>query len=231
MENKMVMGRNLIVTTNFANFKNIPRIGGSSGQGYCLTLYKPQLPKNIVLGKTYFTIMNGDLVAFRIKAYCFTQNVCDTYLWCFVETASGFADWTNNIFKNHIFASVEDYYNYLASGVGNIKIEYVNFSNLGENNGFELRNTYYWNKANQRPQKTRSRMFYVLVDEENVYVGLDYVHAQYGKAEQGYSSGEDCIKANIDGMNIIEFAEPKVSFSFTIEEPKEPKVRVLKFID
>ncbi len=230
MENKMVMGRKLVVTTNFANFKNVPQINYSSS-GYCLKLYKPQLPKNIVLGKTYYAIINGDLVAFRIKAYCFTQSVCDTYLWCFVETASGFADWTNTIFKNHIFASVEDYYNYLSSGVGNIKLEYVNFSNLAENKGFCLKNTYYWHKQNQRPQATDTKLYYVLIDEEHVYVGVDYTHGQYGKLEQGFSNGEDCIKANIDGMNIIEFAEPNISFSIKIEEPKEPKIRILKFID
>lgn len=230
MENKMVMGRKLVVTTNFNNFKNVPSIGGSS-RGYCLKLFNPKFPKNIVLGKTYYTIINGNLVAFRIKAYCFTQSVCDTYLWSFVETANGFADWTNTIFRNHIFASVEDYYNYLSSGVGNVKLEYSNFSNLEENKGFRLKNTYYWNKQNQRPQATDTKLYYVLIDEEHVYVGIDYTHGQYGKLEQGYSNGEDCIKANIDGMNIIEFAEPNISFSIKIEEPKEPKIRVLKFID
>lgn len=228
----MVMGKKLVITTNLQQFENVPQIGGPGSNGYALHLYKPLIPTNITLGKTYYTICNGDLVAFRIKAYSYTQSFTDTKLWCFVEMANGESKWDCNLWQYNIFESVEDYYTYIASGVGNIKIEYAKFTNnLEDLKGFSIKNTYYWNKKKQRPQVVETRMFYVLIDESNVYVGVDYNHAQYGKTEQGYSSGEDCIKANIDGMKIIKFAEPNISFSFNIEIPKEPKIRVLKFIE
>jgi hypothetical protein len=229
MEKEMVMGRNLVITTNLNNFQGVPDVGGFNG--YTLKFYNPKIPKNIVLGKTYYTIEDGNLIAFRIKAYSFTQNVCETRTWCFVETPND-SYWSLTILDKHIFENVEDYYTYLASGKGNLKICYDYFTNDDkEKKGFALLKTYYWNKREERPKATNTRMHYVLVDEENVYVGIDYHHSQYNTTELGYSSGEECIKANIDGMKIIEFAEPKVSFSFHIEEPTEPKIRVLKFID
>lgn len=226
---KMVMGRNLIITTNLKQFEDVPQINHNSG--YTLRLFDTEIPTNIVLGKIYYTICDGDLIAFRIKAYSYTQEYAITKLCYLVETAIGEVYWSCTLLKNNIFESVEDYYNYLESGVGNVKIEYSNFTNLNEGKGFCLKNTYFWHKQKQRPHATETKIFYILIDEEHVYVGIDYTHGQYGKAEQGYSSGEECIKANIDGMNIIEFAEPNISFSIKIEEPKEPKIRVLKFID
>jgi hypothetical protein len=227
----MVMGKKLVITTNLQQFENVPQIGGFGKSGYALHLYTPIIPTNITLGKTYYTICNGDLVAFRIKAYSYTQSFADTKLWCFVEKANGEAKWDCYLLQRHIFESIEDYYTYITSGVGNVKIEYAKFSNLKDGKDFCLKNTYYWHKQNQRPQATDTKLYYILIDEEHVYVGVDYTHAQYGKTEQGYSSGEDCIKANMNGMKIIEFAEPNISFSFNIEIPKEPKIRVLKFIE
>jgi hypothetical protein len=230
MENTMVMGRKLVVTTNLSAFENVPNINGNN-RSFEYQLFDAKIPTNIILGKTYYTIYEGDFIAFRIKAYSYVQHFTKSTLWCFVENAIGDAYWSNAILNNKIFESVEDYYNYLASGNGNVKIEYAYFSNLKDGKGFCLKNTYYWHKEKQRPQTTDTKIHYILVDENNVYVGVDYTHRQYGKEEQGFTSGEECIKANVNGMKIIEFAEPKVSFSFHIEEPKEPKVRVLKFID
>ena len=125
----------------------------------------------------------------------------------------------------------EDYYTYLASGKNKLEIKYTYFTNGDDNRDFFLKKTYYWHKQKQRPQVTETKMHFVLITEKNVYIGVDYTHSQYSKNEMGYMSGEDCIKANIDGMKIIEFAEPTITLDLFIEEPKEPKVRVLRFID
>jgi hypothetical protein len=226
---KMVMGKKLVITTNLKQFENVPQI--NSNNGYTLHLHDTKIPTNIVLGKIYYTIFDGDLIAFRIKAYSYIQLTYSAKLCYLVENAIGDVYWDCTLLNGKIFESVEDYYTYLSSGVGNVQIEYAKFTNLNDGNGFCLKNTYFWHKKNQRPQATETKLFYILIDEEHIYVGVDYTHRQYENIEQGFSSGEECIRANIDGMKIIEFAEPNISFSIKIEEPKEPKIRVLKFID
>lgn len=230
MEKEMVMGRELVIATNLSNFDNVPNIGGMTKRGYATKLYTAKIPTNITIGATYYTLLKGNLIAFKIRAYSFTQSFAETTTWCLVETPNE-TTWSCAFLQNLIFASVEDYYNYIASGVGNINIQYKFFTNLKENKGFELRKTYYWNRQEQRPKATSTRLYYVLVTDTKVYVGIDYNHNQYADNNIGYASGEDCIKANINGMKIIEFSEPNISFTLHIEEPKEPKVRVLRFID
>ena len=230
MEKEMVMGRELVITTKLDNFVNTPSIEGYSRNGYSSKLYDAKIPRNITLGATYYTLSGGNLIAFKIRAYSFTQSTAYCTTWYLIETPLE-TTWSTSFLGNPIFASVEDYYSYIASGNGRIKVEYEYFTNLKENKGFELKKTYYWNKQNQRPFITSTRMYNVLVTDTKVYVGVDYTHSQYGKNERGFVSGEECIKANINGMQIIEFNEPNVSFTFHIEEPTEPKIRILKFID
>lgn len=229
MSKELIMGRELVITTDLSNFDGVPSIRGLRGDG-AICLYSPKFPTNIILGKTYYHIdTNGNLVAFRIKAYSLVQeHASNGKTMCLVETPNK-TFWDNKILYCPIFNSVEDYYTYLASGKNRLEIKYTYFTN-GEKN-FLLNKTYYWDKRKQRPQVTQTRMYFVLITEKNVYVGVDYTHAQYCDKEMGYASGEDCIKANIDGMKIIEFAEPTITFDLFIEEPKEPKVRVLRFID
>jgi hypothetical protein len=230
MNNEMILGRELVITSDLSQFVNVPRLEGymSSGVHY---IYKARIPKNIVIGKTYYYIdKESNLVAFRIKAFSITQgHPTDGKTMCLVETPFK-TFWSNGILSSPIFNEKEDYYNYLASGQGAIKVEYDYLSNDCCHN-FSMKKTYYWSKALHRPQVTETNMHFVLITDTKVYFGVDYTHSQYSKKEMGYASGEDCIKANIDGMKIIEFAEPKVTINLHIEEPKEPKVRVLKFID
>ena len=226
MEKTMLLGREVVFTTDFSVFKNIPCIKGNGG---VISLYMPMLPSNIVLGKTYYFLNEGDLMAFRIKAYTFISTGTHCTLSALVETPQG-TFWSTTILSRKIFESVEDYYTYLASGKGLLNINSQRLT-LHGSTSLCFKKTYYWNKSCSRPMVTETRMHYILITDTKIYVGIDYTHAQYGVKEQGFMSGEDCIKANIEGMKIIEFAEPQININITIEEPTEPKVRVLKFID
>ena len=230
MNNEMILGRELVITSNLCSFVNVPRLEGYRNYGVCV-IYKAQIPTNIMIGKTYYHIdANGDLMAFRINAFALTQgHPSDCKVMCLVETPCK-TFWSGNILSSPIFNDKEDYYTYLASGQGRLKVEYGYLTNDICHN-FTLKKTYYWNKRMCRPQVTETKIHYVFITDNKIFVGVDYTHSQYREREMGYASGEECIKANIDGMKIIEFAEPKVEFNFHIEEPKEPKIRVLKFID
>ena len=134
-----------------------------------------------------------------------------------------------------IFESVEDYYTYLETGKGNIKIEKRPLNNDNRKSCFAppfyLRKTYYWDKLSQRPKVTDTRMWRILITDTHVYIEVDYKHWENGEDTNGFPSAEECIKHHIDGMKIVEFDEPKVVVNIHIEKPKTPKVRVLKFIE
>lgn len=229
----MIGNRKLVVTTNMDldNFHNVPMIckDGSA----TISIYG-WLPKNLSIGKLYYFLSKGgNLVAFKIHAYTFVNHGVCNYILCGLIQTPTETSWRNDVFNSLIFESVEDYYTYLESGKGNINIEKQPLNNKGNefDTSFHLFKTYYWNKLKQRPQVTNTRMWRILITDTHIYIEVDYTHSQYRTRENGFSSAEECIKYNIDGMKIVDFDDPKVIVNIQIEEPKTPKVRVVKFIE
>ena len=225
---EMIGNRKLVVTTHMDldNPYGVPMIGKS----YVIGISHGWLPSNLFIGKTYYHLTKeGNLIAFKIHAYTFIQLYCtyDATLYGLIQTPTE-TSWRWDVFNGLIFESVDDYYTYLETGKGNIIIKRQEF-NGGKT--FHLPKTYYWNKTSQRPKVTDTRMWRILITDTCVYVEVDYMHNQYRTEEEGFSSPEECIKHNIDGMKILEFDDPKIVINVHIEEPKTPKVRVLKFID
>lgn len=226
---EMIRNRKLVVTTNMDldNFYNVPTI---DIQGATIGIHEGWLPLNLSIGKTYYHLTKGgNLIAFKIHAYTFLKRHSNTTLFGLIQTPTE-TSWRCDVFQGLIFENVEDYYTYLESGKGNINIEKQPF-NDGNRNSFYLHKTYYWNKSKQRPHVTETRMWRILITDTHVYIEVDYTHCQYSIRENGFSSAEECIKYNIDGMKIVDFDDPKVIVNIQIEEPKTPKVRVIKFIE
>ena len=230
---EMIGNRKLVVTTHMDldNPYGVPMIDKS----YSICIHGGWLPSNLFIGKTYYHLTKeGNLIAFKIHAYTFVQLYSDATLYGLIQTPTE-TSWRWDVFNGLIFESVEDYYTYLETGKGNIKIERQNFNNDNSKSCFDksfyLRKTYYWNKLSQRPKVTDTRMWRILITDTHVYVEVDYMHNQYRTEEEGFSSAEECIKHNIDGMKIVEFDDPKIVINVHIEEPKTPKVRVIKCIE
>ena len=230
---EMIGNRKLVVTThmNFDNPYGVPMIDKS----YAICIHGGWLPSNLFIGKTYYHLTKeGNLIAFKIHAYTFVQLYSDATLYGLIQTPTE-TSWRWDVFNGLIFESVEDYYTYLETGKGNIKIERQNFNNDNSKSCFDksfyLRKTYYWNKSSQRPKVTDTRMWRILITDTHIYVEVDYMHNQYRTEEEGFSSPEECIKHHIDGMKIVEFDDPKIVVNVHIEEPKTPKVRVIKCIE
>ena len=232
---EMIGNRKLVVTTHMVldNPYGVPMIGNS----YVTRIQDACLPSNLFIGKTYYYLTTeGNLIAFKIHAYTFVQPYV-TYsatLYGLIQTPTE-TSWRHDVFNCLIFESAEDYYTYLETGKGNIKIERQNFNNDNSKSCFAppfyLRKTYYWSKLSQRPKVTDTRMWRILITDTHIYVEVDYMHNQYRTEEEGFSSAEECIKHNIDGMKIVEFGDPKIVINVHIEEPKTPKVRVIKCIE
>ena len=232
---EMIGNRKLVVTTHMDldNPYGVPMIGNS----YVTRIQDACLPSNLFIGKTYYYLTTeGNLIAFKIHAYTFVQPYV-TYsatLYGLIQTPTE-TSWRYDVFNCLIFESVDDYYTYLETGKGNIKIEKQSFNNDNSKSCFAppfyLRKTYYWSKTSQRPKVTDTRMWRILITDTCVYVEVDYMHNQYRTEEEGFSSPEECIKHHIDGMKVVEFDDPKIVVNVHIEEPKTPKVRVIKFIE
>ena len=230
---EMIGNRKLVVTTHMDldNPYGVPMIDKS----YAICIHGGWLPSNLFIGKTYYHLTKeGNLIAFKIHAYTFVQLYSDATLYGLIQTPTE-TSWRWDVFNGLIFESVEDYYTYLETGKGNIIIKRQNFNNDNSKSCFDksfyLRKTYYWNKSSQRPKVTDTRMWRILITDTHIYVEVDYMHNQYRTEEEGFSSAEECIKHNIDGMKIVEFDDPKIVVNVHIEEPKTPKVRVIKFIE
>ena len=222
----MIENRKLVVTThmNLDNPYDVPMIDES----YVTCLFRGWLPSNLSIGKTYYQLTKeGNLIAFKIHAYTFIQLHGDAFPYGLIQTPTE-TSWRADVFNSLIFESLEDYYTYLETGKGNIRINKEEFN--GEKI-FYLNKTYYWNQSSQRPQVTHTRMWRILITDTHVYIEVDYMHHQYWKEEEGFSSPRECIKHHNDGMKIVDFDEPKVVVNVHIEETKIPKVRVLNFID
>lgn len=229
---EMIGNRKLVVTTHMDldNFHNVPTI---YIQDATIGIHDGWLPLNLSIGKTYYHLTKGgNLIAFKIHAYTFLKRNYSATLFGLIQTPTE-TSWRCDVFQGLIFENVEDYYTYLESGKGNIIIQKQLFNEKGNNHdtSFRLYKTYYWNKSRQRPQVTNTRMWRILITDTHVYIEVDYTHCQYGIRENGFSSAEECIKYNIDGMKIVDFEDPKVIVNIQIEEPKTPKVRVIKFIE
>lgn len=225
---EMIGNRKLVVTTHMDldNPYGVPLLG----KPYSIGIYNGWLPSNLSIGKTYYHLTKeGNLIAFKIHAYTFVHvyGTSSSTLYGLIQTPTE-TSWRWDVFKDLIFESVDDYYTYLETGKGNIIINKEEFNGKAS---FYLPKTYYWNKSYQRPQVTNTRMMRILITETHVYIEVDYTHNQYRTEEEGFPSAEECIKHHIDGMKIVEFDDPKIVINVHIEEPKTPKVRVIKFID
>ena len=121
---EMIGNRKLVVTTNMRldNFHNVPLIRQDGTIGI-----HGWLPKNLSIGKLYYFLSKeGNLVAFKIHAYTFVQHAYSATLYGLIQTPTE-TSWRNDVFNGLIFESVEDYYTYLESGKGNIRIEKTTF--------------------------------------------------------------------------------------------------------
>ena len=226
----MIGNRKLVVTTHMDldNIPNVPMIYETP----VISITDGWLPSNLSIGKTYYYLTEEDnLLAFKIHAYTFIKNKyrngsSSTFLYGLIQTPTE-TSWRCDVFNGLIFESVEDYYTYLETGKGNVIINRQKFANPT----FYLYKTYYWDKSSKRPELTYTDMWRILITDTHVYIEVDYRHWENGEDTNGFPSAEECIKHHIDGMKIVEFDEPKVVVNIHIEEPKTPKVRVLKFID
>ena len=181
---------------------------------------------NLEFGRTYYMFYNNKLVAFKILAFSVTNGV---YL---VKTPNDF-HWLE--LRNYrLFNTKEEYFLYLENKCKPIILEtsVIDLCNIPTINNrycggsMELRNSYKWNKGLGKPIQDISYMYEVLFVNDGFVV-------YYKLREDCYDTYEQCLQANLNGMEIEEFAEemsfPTIEITFKTET--KPKIHTLRFIE
>ena len=147
--------------------------------------------------------------------------------WCLlIQTPYGL-EWTNDYHRVRFFYSKEDYFKHLENGCEGFKIETKMIGHLlGYNppvGHLAFKQSWKWN--GHCAEKAQSCITNMVINED----GLTIILSNYSSE---YWSKEDCIKANIEGLKIVDFPETENSVKVTIEVVKSaPIIRTLSFIE
>ena len=211
----------------------------SGGVYNCNTLdLAMSAPTYIPYGKKIYMKKGKDLVAVKIlMASYFTKlgfynfekcKIKDTG-WCLlIQTPYG-TEWRNDLYWHdaRFFYSKEDYFNHLENGKGGFEIEFKYLTKLLDKSyGWGticFKQSWEWN--GHCAEQVNSKISNIIINENGVNVIIDNCKGRYW-------TKEDCIKANIDGMKIIDFPETDDTIKVTIEViPSNPIVRTISFIE
>lgn len=213
----------VLFTKDVERYRNLLKI--RSGKDFRIS---PQFViNNLDYDSVYYMLYNGKLTAFKIKAFSFHR---DRYL---IQTPSSM-EWVEfSTYSSVIFKSKEDYFSYLENKCSPIELknELINPLDLpyfrrcvGCSSSY-LTNAYKWSIKEAKPKKEDSYIIDV------IFLGDSFV-VFYELCKDCYDTYEQCLQANLDGMEIEEFAEEEIpTFTITIKAETKPKIHTLRFIE
>ena len=198
-------------------------------------------PKNIPFNQLLYVVMGKELVAVKIlMASNFTNFDDDAKVkfakcirkhdvggWCLlIQTPYGI-EWRNDIvYHTRYFWSKEDYFAHLESGRGGFEFEFEMMGHiLGVFPGshYSFKESWGWN--GHCAEKTSSYIKNLVMNENGLNVILT-------RRKDEFWSKEDCLKAHLEGMKIVDFPEIENSIKVTIEVvPSQPIIHTLNFIE
>jgi hypothetical protein len=175
----------------------------------------PKIPSNIEFGKTYYAYdRDGNrLTAFKLLAVSFCPIGNDSRTVCYIKLPLEHPMWYAHFFDTFkIFKSGKDFTDYIMTGNGQHKVTFDVFTcdaNDDDGCGFAVKKTYRWDKRANRPVLVNSLINHLFITKDCTYVGYSNEYrGEHGTLEKGYATAEDCIRANMSGLEIVEFDEP-----------------------
>lgn len=217
------------------NVRNYLNGATTSMETFSTDLY---MPKNIPFNQLLYMKTDKQLVAIKILMCVFITKVEDRKKfascvrangivggWCYlVQTPYG-VEWRSDFYNKRFFYSKEEYFEHLESGVGGFEIEsemafkqtHLNYCHMNFNESWK------WN--GHCAEQTNSLIKWIVLNEE----GINIILSNY---ENSYWSKGDCIKANIEGMEIVDFPTTPNTLKINVEVvPTPPIVRTLTFVE
>ena len=197
-------------------------------------------PKNIPFNRVLYVVMGKELIAVKIlMASCFKSFDDDAKTkfakcirkdnvggWCLlIQTPYGI-EWRNDLsYNKRFFFSKEEYFAHLENGNGGFEIEYKMMGHIvcQHPSSHTFNESWRWN--GHCAEKTCSFVKNIVMNENGLNVILS-------KRENDFWSKEECLKAHLEGMKIVDFPETENSIKVTIEVvPSEPIIHTLTFME
>ena len=155
------------------------------------------------------------------------QNGDNGYWFYLVQTPYGIA-WRNDLTDRGVrfFSSKEEYFQHLENGCGGFSIEedylgkLINATHLGS---VTLKKTWRWN--GHCAEQTSSVINNIVLNKD----GVNFIYRPYSGQ---FWTKEECIKANIDGLEIVEFPPIENTIKVDIQVVKSaPIIRTINIIE
>lgn len=198
-------------------------------------------PNNIPFNRVLYVVIGKELVAVKIlmAAYFtnFEDNATEKFAkcirkndiggWCLlIQTPYG-VEWRNDLsYNKRFFGSKEQYFAHLENGRGGFEIEYEMLGHIiGKfpNSHLSFKHSWEWN--GHCAELTSSYIKHLIINENGLNVILS-------KGRNDFWSKEECLKAHLEGMKIVEFPEIENSIKVSIEVvPNEPIIHTLTFME
>lgn len=213
-------------------------LNGGSGYGsYQIDMCK-YAPCNIPFNKLLYMKKGKELIAVKILMASYFGNFEDRVKfsacirehsvggWCLLLQTPYGIKWTNDYHRTRFFYTKEEYFAHLEHGRGGFEIETQMIGNLiGRCVASSISFNSCWKWNGHCAEHTHAYIKNAIINEE----GMSFILKPYNG---NYYTKEDCIKANIEGMKIIDFPETENSIKISVEVVKTPPiVRTLTFVE
>ena len=187
-------------------------------------------PMNVPYNQLLYMKRGNELIAVKIiMASYFTTikdkekfaNCCGKHSfggWCYLFQTPYGMEWINQVHDIRFFFTKEDYFKHLENGCEGFSIKTEMLGHLlgvFPGSHYTFKESWKWN--GHCAERTQSCITNMVINEN----GLNIILSNYNDT---YWSKEDCIKANINGMKIVDFPETENSIKVSIEVVKTPPI-------
>lgn len=202
------------------NVKELLR-GANCYECYC----DKYAPMNVPYNQFLYMKRGKELIAVKIIMASYFTTIkdeekfrgCRTGWSLLIQTPYGM-EWVSDFYCYRFFYTKEDYFKHLENGSEGFSIKSEMLGHiLGVFPGshYDFKESWKWN--GHCAERTNSCITNMVINEN----GLNIILSNY-KGE--YWSKEDCVKANINGMKIVDFPETENSIKVSIEVVKTPPI-------
>ena len=199
--------RDMQSTFDLTSFEkmNAPKFGGYS-------IHNFRFPNgNEIFGKTFYAIIDGKIYALKILAWAlsgYSTNPTRMYL---IQTPT-FTRWTilpplftsvNDLIEGkNIFAIPSEWdYETFADIPTDLRLEDRGYD--GGKRNWEVRQSFYYSKGDGYVRESNTKIEYLVGTPQGIFFGLV-------QKVNCYNTKEECLSAQFNGMDIVDFAEPTI---------------------
>lgn len=190
--------------------------------------------------RVYYIFDEGkkQILACKVKAIVFAQSEYGTYPFLRLQTPTD----TKTIVEHRckLYASAEDALQSTIDNATPIQFPKTSFKTLfpsycdhisGFGYGFIPTNKTTFKFSNGKVTAIRADILYLVIDKQGCHV---CVESQFINGKKIYLTKEDCIKAEIEGISIVDFGEDDLApapASVPESTPAKPKIHTLHFVE